>query len=732
MSMPLDDDMMIGQAERREFSTRRSRSGSVQNRLSQLLSRNSTIDPDLHPQGSDNATIASRPSRLQRSRTTLSNILSRRDHVSRSNSRLQRPASGGILGQRVSHVHRPGSDEQNFLLPRPNIPELDLNFDDTFASTSDPEPLRPTSTRRSSMRMPHTISDRLSGFRPDRGIRNMTSSLRRRRGNSPGRHRGEDQAAMLSRLLSVAAAATAATLMGDDHQAVSEARSITGDGEDGTFDGFLQALQNGRIASALRQGGTDSGEALDPASGQNAPLNFFRMFRFGTSANGPQGRRDNAGFERVGNQNGTDGTGENMVPIIIVGIRSITPGSNSSQEELPPFIDALGSFPSPLAPGIANHESIDSILRPPTNSTRFSHRRRASMGGISSFPSAYDNQRHHRSPDRGSRTWSTNSDAATFPRPPPATPASPSPELSRNTTRNTTPTHTRPSSMVSHNRSSFHENFSPVSTRRNSLLQRATPLSAHTEEGLTLHSDSSRTNLIGPPSQQPQDTPTRQRHRRRLSESDSASQTSGTHYPRFGSGSSRRNGVVEPDNADNNSRSWIIYVLGGSYPENHPILSTPSLFTDSPTYEDMMMLGSLLGPAKPPVATEEDVQDAGGLYNVVAKTKKEFDQQYQDVLESTTRRQLDIELAGFKAKDMNKNDNITVQRFDVEKSFAAADKVGSLKAVAVNGDFSVELEKEQRCLVCLCEFEAKDEARRLKGCGHLFHKECIDQVCRFL
>ena len=90
----------------------------------------------------------------------------------------------------------------------------------------------------------------------------------------------EDQAAMLSRLLSVAAAATAATLMGDDHHALSEARSLTGGtgvgdigagGEDGSFDGFLRALQNGRIASALR-GGNDV-ETDSPGSPQG-PLNF--------------------------------------------------------------------------------------------------------------------------------------------------------------------------------------------------------------------------------------------------------------------------------------------------------------------------------------------------------------------------------------------------------------------------------------------------------------------------
>lgn len=121
-------------------------------------------------------------------------------------------------------------------------------------------------------------------------------------------------------------------------------------------------------------------------------------------------------------------------------------------------------------------------------------------------------------------------------------------------------------------------------------------------------------------------------------------------------------------------------MLGGSYPENHPILTTPSLFTENPTYEDMMLLSALLGPAKAPVATEEDVQGAGGLYNIET----------------------------------------------VEMPEDAA-KTAALVAAAIEGDERVTIEVGQRCLVCLCDFEAKEVARKLVKCNHLFHKECIDQ-----
>ncbi|KAI7646994.1 hypothetical protein KC318_g18939, partial [Hortaea werneckii] len=133
--------------------------------------------------------------------------------------------------------------------------------------------------------------------------------------------------------------------------------------------------------------------------------------------------------------------------------------------------------------------------------------------------------------------------------------------------------------------------------------------------------------------------------------------------------------------AANDSRSWIIYVLGGSYPENHPILTTPSLFTENPTYEDMMLLSALLGPAKAPVASEEDVEQAGGLYTVEDNTAAQQD----------------------------------------------ASKTAELVAVAAEGGERVDIEAGQRCLVCLCEYNTKEITRKLVKCNHLFHQDCIDQ-----
>lgn len=584
------------------------------------------------------AGLRRRSSRMTRARSSLasiSNSLQRRissrsrdiDSPYASSSTTSFPATSRST---LRHTTSTGYERSPYL-PRVHVPELDLNFDD-LPDHANAEPPNPQLPRLSSMRRDGRASSMLPSFRPERGLRSMTSSLRRRR--SPIR-REEDQAAMLSRLLSVAAAHTAASLMGGDQRAVSDARNVAGDGEDGTFDSFLQALENGRIASALRQGGSGTEDATDTTGANPAPLNFFRMFRFGSSTGSRRSEtRSSSRGESNENEDGEEGDGR-MVPIIIVGIRSINPNSGTEREDnIPPFLDALSSFPTPLAsPG---DDTMDGMLRQPQNGTRFSHRRRASMGGMNNFSSSYDSQRHYRSPGDRPRPWSTLTDSPSGPLPPPSTPASSG--LSAVSSGATTPTFstTPPSPTVQ----------STAPSRRGSFIRRATGsnLEPTVEEPPTHH---------------------RTPRQRRLSESD---------FTRFGSGSSRRNGVVEPDhNPGEGSRSWIIYVLGGSYPENHPILTTPSLFTDSPTYEDMLLLSSLLGPAKPPVASEEDVAAAPGLFRI---------------------------------------------RF----------QSGILVAEAADDFEIINLPADAQCLVCLADFEVDEEARRLVKCGHLFHRICIDQV----
>lgn len=146
--------------------------------------------------------------------------------------------------------------------------------------------------------------------------------------------------------------------------------------------------------------------------------------------------------------------------------------------------------------------------------------------------------------------------------------------------------------------------------------------------------------------------------------------------PELGSGAARRNGVVEPDNPSAGSgRSWLIYVVGTNVSPDHPAFTMPSLFTDNPSYEDMQMLSALLGPVKPPVASADDVTLAGGLYRVVSG-------EY----------------------------GLQAQASEVDASPALAFGVG------------------ERCLICLSDYEVKEEVRQLAKCQHTFHRECIDEV----
>lgn len=103
-------------------------------------------------------------------------------------------------------------------------------------------------------------------------------------------------------------------------------------------------------------------------------------------------------------------------------------------------------------------------------------------------------------------------------------------------------------------------------------------------------------------------------------------------------------------------------------------MCTLTFLYQNPTYEDMLLLSSLLGPAKPPVASREDVASALGVHQ--------------------------IHTSG-----------------------------GLLVAAALDGATEISIAPGERCLVCLCEYETNEHVRQLVKCAHIFHRECIDEVC---
>ncbi|KAK6509922.1 hypothetical protein TWF481_004645 [Arthrobotrys musiformis] len=455
------------------------------------------------------------------------------------------------------------------LRPRRANAETDNSLE---AAASESSPL---SESTNSPHFPSPSHTRHNLHRTPRDSRGSSSSNSSRLGRS-----GEDQAAVLSRLLSVAAAATAASLVGSSNNAFSDARDVSGDSVDGSFESFLRALQNGRLASALRNGGgstdslgTDTSDDII-STGSIGPLNFFRMFRFGPTSDTPSSPTSPA-----------DQT-TRMIPVIIVGIRSVNPREANTREgrPSPPFLDALSS------PSFG--EDITPL-----------HRRSGS--------------RHHATP--GAENTSENIDDL-------GVSAAPSTMLSASNADTPEPIGRRDSRSL----------------HQQELLNPPFDLSTTTSEGSEWTTNSASSSE---------------------SQRSSHSQLSG-HNSRSTSPDSSRH-------QSEGTRSWIIYVLGGSYPENHPILTTPSLFTDTPTYEDMMLLSSLIAPVKPPVASREDVESAGGLFAVR--------------LEGT----------------------------------ASGQNGGSATVIQLNPG--------ERCLVCLGDFENDEICRQLAKCHHVFHKDCIDE-----
>ena len=86
----------------------------------------------------------------------------------------------------------------------------------------------------------------------------------------------------------------------------------------------------------------------------------------------------------------------------------------------------------------------------------------------------------------------------------------------------------------------------------------------------------------------------------------------------------------------------------------------------------MLLLSSLIGPARPPVASLDDVAAAGGLLHVHRDAKH-------------------------------------------------------LEAEGTQADNAMHVGVGEHCLVCLEEYQPLDELRQLRHCSHTFHRKCIDE-----
>ncbi len=469
------------------------------------------------------------------------------------------------------------TNDPNFLLPPLDVTDssIDLNSPRPESSLSNSREQRVSSVATNSESPERAVSriepanwterwtergpsGRREGRRMPSILRGRSSRLIRRDNEGP-----------LPRILHLAATAIAAQLSGTSEQPVPDMQAIGPDDLDGSLNNLFRTLQN---ATSL------TGETRTPDGSQDStrplatlpPLNFLRVFRFVSQSSTTIAPNAASNAERMGGRTRADNQSAideyapidpegRTVTLVVVGVRSV-PSENIVHEDTAagdPSLDSLLNF-SPLAPTNALRHGADGLLRHANGRSRFPHRRRASIGGLNTFPANYDSQRHQRtlsssrqssvdiSPDSGSANPPALSESPPGPNPPPSTPADPG--LSSYSSAATTPSR-RPSSASA--------------IQQPPIPNRDLALHHLREAGISdLEDQASRVQ------------------QRRRSDSEFA------RHRDLGAGAARRNGVVEPDEMDTGdppslgSRSWLIYVVGTNLSEDHPALTTPSLFTD--------------------------------------------------------------------------------------------------------------------------------------------------------
>ena len=74
--------------------------------------------------------------------------------------------------------------------------------------------------------------------------------------------------------------------------------------------------------------------------------------------------------------------------------------------------------------------------------------------------------------------------------------------------------------------------------------------------------------------------------------------------------------TIRPGAPSHASQLWVTFVIGGVYAPDHPVFSAPSLLTDNPSYEDLLLVERLLAVEKDPVVSAEALPRAGPVSQV--------------------------------------------------------------------------------------------------------------------
>jgi Ring finger domain len=554
-----------------------------------------------------------RQTRLRRIRNSLSSPLISLLQASQNRSSRQGDRSSPHRPTRVAFA-----DDSDHLLPPPSGVDPRPDLEDA------PHELDAVESETRNTLAP-TITSGMSTIRRFNRLRSRSTRLMRPE-NPP-----------LSQVLQLAAAAIAAQLSGHAHPATSPGRTFGSEAFDGSIQNFVQTLQEAASAQA--------GETIDvnAAEGDLPPVNFMRVFQFPNDEHGSpitsQAQSRNVEVQDL-DQITAPGENDRSVTLVLVGVRSMPQSQETAAGDGPlggPSLDNLLSLPFLPPSNLLGSGSSRALFRRSDGRMRLNSRRH-SMTNFS-FPAQYESQRHHRTRTPGSLLSAEQAPGTNTPFPLSESPPGPNPPPS-----------------------------TPADIRSGQATPIRRPSSASAIHGATLPDlDENQAQISAESTPESAYNVARQRRR---SDSEFARR------PELGSGAARRNGMVEPDDVPPGAgRSWLIYVVGTNVSPDHPAFTMPSLFTDNPSYEDMQMLSALLGPVKPPVASQEDVASAGGLFRLLVR---------------------ETGLVG-----------------------EAADATSRSAMTIVVGE---------RCLICLCEYEAAEEVRQLAKCQHVFHRDCIDEV----
>ncbi|KIW91816.1 uncharacterized protein Z519_07786 [Cladophialophora bantiana CBS 173.52] len=520
------------------------------------------------------------------------------------------------------------ADESDHLLP--SIPSADQRHENDDAP-HELDAVEPEA--RTLLAGPRVTSGMSTIRRFQPGLRSRSTRLIRRGEHPP-----------LSQVLQLAAAAIAAQLSGHATAGSTGARHLGGDTFDGSIQNFVQTLQEAATAQA--------GENIDmnASDGDLPPVNFMRVFQFPNDENGSPiaSQAESRDVDQMDLDSITGpGESDRSVTLVLVGVRSLPHGQDNTGGEngtLGPSLDTLLSLPFLPPANVLRNGSSGALFRRSDGRNRSSTRRH-SMTNFS-FPAQYETQRHQRTRTQTSRLSSHSDQTA---------PTTPDAGASSTLVSETPPGPIPPPST-------------PADIRSGHATPIRRPSSASAAPNQTL-SELEEDHAQEQADNRAPETSFNTARQRRRSDSEFARR------PELGSGAARRNGMVEPDPPPAGAgRSWLIYVVGTNVSATHPAFAMPSLFTDNPSYEDMQMLSTLLGPVKPPVATQEDVSAAGGVFRLI------------------------VQEPGF---------------------------VG--EAISNSDDSSLVINLGERCLICLSDYAASEEVRRLDKCKHVYHRECVDE-----